>query len=240
MRKVSPGAGPRGARRVGVGAGGGAMAATDSGGPGRTVAAQVSLPVPAPRHRPGRQLRMARRRGATVLRSQPVLRLRHALWLWLAAGAVCAQDITLQASVDRTTVRENESFTLYPGRTGPGSWRARCVDARHRLRGPAAQPKTPAFQMVGGRTSQITEWRFQLMPRRSGSFTLPPMGTGRYAFQPRRGAGVARPRQRRPRRYLPGGRNFPGNRLRSIPGHLHAAAVSRGKHGAFELDAPGT
>ena len=108
------------------------------------------------------------------MRSQPVLRLRHALWLWLAAGAVCAQDITLQASVDRTTVRENESFTYILAVQGQArgepdaSMLATDFEVLQRSR-------NTSIQMVGGRTSQITEWRFQLMPRRSGSFTLPPM-----------------------------------------------------------------
>ena len=108
------------------------------------------------------------------MRSQPVLRLRHALWLWLAAGAVCAQDITLQASADRTTVRENESFTYILAVQGQArgepdaSMLATDFEVLQRSR-------NTSIQMVGGRTSQITEWRFQLMPRRSGSFTLPPM-----------------------------------------------------------------
>ena len=108
------------------------------------------------------------------MRSRPLVRRRHALWLLLAAGAVCAQNVTLQASVDRTTIRENESFTYVLAVQGQarGEPDASTLATDFEV---LQRSRNTSIQMVGGRTSQITEWRFQLMPRRAGSFTLPPM-----------------------------------------------------------------
>ncbi len=85
-----------------------------------------------------------------------------------------AQDISLQASVDRTAVQENESFT-YILRV-QGSTRAEPdltplaadFDILQRSR-------NTSIQMTGGRTMQMTEWTLQLMARQAGTFTLPPI-----------------------------------------------------------------
>lgn len=95
--------------------------------------------------------------------------------LLLAATCVAgAQDVTLRASVDRSTVRENESFTYVLSVEGQVrdepdvSLLAADFEVLQRSR-------NTSIQMLGGRTSQITEWRYQLMPTGSGSFTLPPV-----------------------------------------------------------------
>lgn len=95
--------------------------------------------------------------------------------LLLAATCVAgAQDVTLRASVDRSTVRENESFTYVLSVEGQVrdepdvSLLAADFEVLQRSR-------NTSIQMLGGRTSQITEWRYQLMPSGPGSFTLPPV-----------------------------------------------------------------
>ncbi len=95
--------------------------------------------------------------------------------LFLAvAGAVWAQDVVLRAAVDRTTIRENESFTYVLSVQGQVrdepdiSMLTADFEVLQRSR-------NTSIQMLGGRTSQITEWRYQLMPTGAGSFTLPPV-----------------------------------------------------------------
>jgi len=91
-----------------------------------------------------------------------------------AAIAAGAQELTLTASVDRSSVRENESFTYV-------------LRAQGQVRGePDLTPlaadfdilqrsRSTSIQMAGGQTSQVTEWLLQLMPDRPGQFTLPPV-----------------------------------------------------------------
>ncbi|MFL2554725.1 MAG: BatD family protein [Candidatus Rariloculaceae bacterium] len=94
--------------------------------------------------------------------------------LVFSVSVTVAQDISLEASVDRTVVQENESFT-YILRVH-GSTRAEPdlvplatdFDILQRSR-------NTSIQMTGGRTVQMTEWTLRLMPRQSGSFTLPPI-----------------------------------------------------------------
>lgn len=101
-------------------------------------------------------------------------RSRWALWLLAAAGIAGAQDVTLRASVDRSTIRENESFTYVLSVEGrvrdepDVSLLATGFEVLQRSR-------NTSIQMLAGRTSQITEWRYQLMPAGPGSFTLPPV-----------------------------------------------------------------
>ncbi len=100
--------------------------------------------------------------------------------LMLLLGVVCAgwtlgaaaQDVSLRASVDRSTVRENESFTYV-------------LRAQGQVRGqPDFQPlaadfrvlqssRNTSIQMAGGQTTTVTEWLLQLMPMGPGDFTLP-------------------------------------------------------------------
>ena len=101
-------------------------------------------------------------------------RARRALWLLVAAGVAGAQDVVLRASVDRSTIRENESFTYVLSVEGQVrdepdvSLLATDFEVLQRSR-------NTSIQMLGGRTSQITEWRYQLMPTGPGSFMLPPV-----------------------------------------------------------------
>ncbi len=92
----------------------------------------------------------------------------------LLLSNVAAQDLLLRASVDRSAVRENESFTyilrvLGSTRDEPDlSPLAADFDILQRSR-------NTSIQMAGGRTTQTTDWNLQLMPRQPGGFTLPPI-----------------------------------------------------------------
>ena len=91
----------------------------------------------------------------------------------LAAGAL-AQDVALRASVDRSTVRENESVAYILAVQGQVR-----VEPDFSLLSTdfeiLQRSRNTSIQMAGGRTTQVTEWRLQLMPRRAGAFTLPPV-----------------------------------------------------------------
>ena len=101
-------------------------------------------------------------------------RILLAILLLAAAGVAGAQDVVLRASVDRSTIRENESFTYVLSVEGQVrdepdvSLLATDFEVLQRSR-------NTSIQMLGGRTSQITEWRYQLIPTGPGSFTLPPV-----------------------------------------------------------------
>jgi hypothetical protein len=98
------------------------------------------------------------------------------LWLILLSlvcGGLAAQEASVEASVDRATIRENESFTY-------------TVRVEGSVRGdPSVNGLTDNFdilnrstntriQIINGRTEQIAEWQYQLMPRAAGTYVLPP------------------------------------------------------------------
>ena len=95
-------------------------------------------------------------------------------WLLAAAGVVCAQDVVLRASVDRSTIRENESFTYVLAVQGQvrDEPDVSLLTADFEV---LQRSRNTSIQMLVGRTSQITEWRYQLMPRGPGTFTLAPV-----------------------------------------------------------------
>ena len=85
-----------------------------------------------------------------------------------------AQEVQLRASTDRTTVSENESFTyilLMQGR-GTGEPDLAPLSGEFDV---LQRSRNTSIQMAGGQTTQLTEWRVQLMPRAAGSFTIPPL-----------------------------------------------------------------
>jgi hypothetical protein len=99
------------------------------------------------------------------------------------AAIVCAQEpqeLTVSAGVDRAQVRENESFTY-------------SVRAEGRVRGEPdvsvleqdfdilTRTSNTRIQIVNGQTQQVAEWVYQLMPKRAGQFTLPPVEVGGMA-----------------------------------------------------------
>ena len=95
----------------------------------------------------------------------------------LALSAVAAQELSLRASIDRPIVQENESFIYVLRAVGP-------VRDEPDLTPLAAEfdvlqnSRQSSFQIAGGRTTQTFEWQVQLMPRQTGSFTLPPIVIG--------------------------------------------------------------
>ncbi len=96
----------------------------------------------------------------------------------LAAGSLSlhAQE-PVQASVDRTTVRINESFTFV-------------LRAEGAIRGePETAPLAAQFDIlnamssrrigiVNARAAEVNEWQYQLMPKSAGDFTIPPLRIG--------------------------------------------------------------
>ncbi len=93
-----------------------------------------------------------------------------------AVPAARAQD-PVQASVDRATVRDNESFTLVLRAGG-------AVRGEPEL-GPLAVQfdvlSTASSRRIGianGRASEVFEWQFQLMPKAAGDFTIPSLRVG--------------------------------------------------------------
>ena len=92
----------------------------------------------------------------------------------LVMSVAWAQEVQLRASTDRTTVSENESFTyilLMQGR-GTGEPDLAPLSGEFDV---LQRSRNTSIQMAGGQTTQLTEWRVQLMPRAAGSFTIPPL-----------------------------------------------------------------
>ncbi len=95
----------------------------------------------------------------------------------LGCASALAQDATLEAEVDRTTVRENESFTYSLRAEGRvrGEPDASLLEQQFDL---LSRSSNSRIQIVNGRTEQVVEWIFQLMPREPGEFTVPPLEVG--------------------------------------------------------------
>jgi hypothetical protein len=99
-----------------------------------------------------------------------------ALAILTGALSVQAQD-PVQASVDRASVRTNESFTFVLRAEGP-------------VRGePETQPLAAQFDIlnamssrrigiVNARATEVNEWQYQLMPKSAGDFTIPALRVG--------------------------------------------------------------
>ena len=99
------------------------------------------------------------------------------LMLGPLAQAQAQAQAPVQATVDRAVVRDNESFTLV-------------LRAEGAVRGePEDAPLAAQFDIlnrsssrrvgiVNGRTSEVSEWQYQLMPKAAGEFTIPPLRVG--------------------------------------------------------------
>jgi hypothetical protein len=88
-----------------------------------------------------------------------------------------AQQPSVRASVDRSTVHENESFTYVLHAEGQvhGQPDVSPLEGDFEV---LDQSSTTRLQIMNGKASQIAEWSFQLMPRKSGRFTLPSINLG--------------------------------------------------------------
>lgn len=96
--------------------------------------------------------------------------------LTLTALAV-AQPGRLTASVDRPSIRVNESFTYILRVEGSlaGQPDLSALAADFDI---VQTRSSQSIQIVGGRTSQVAEWTVELMPRREGRFEMPPVELG--------------------------------------------------------------
>ena len=91
-----------------------------------------------------------------------------------------AQDWAVDASVDRATVRQNESFT-YTLRV-EGSFRGEPNDAALRASFDVLNVGTSTrIQIVGGQTEQVAIWQYQLMAPAPGTVTIPSIDVGGVA-----------------------------------------------------------
>jgi hypothetical protein len=94
------------------------------------------------------------------------------LTLFCQSMAALGQDATVVASVDRESIRANESFTYVLRAEGRFSGRpdlsplAREFDV---LRSGSSS----SIEIVNGQTAQVAQWTVELMPRSAGSFELP-------------------------------------------------------------------
>lgn len=106
---------------------------------------------------------------------RPYFSIKHlvlASLLWLTATAVVAQ--TLTATVDRTQLGKGETLELrikYDGQTtGEPDFSPLRIDFEV-----LSQSQKNHFSILNGRTVSHTEWRIQLLPRATGSLTIPPL-----------------------------------------------------------------
>jgi hypothetical protein len=103
--------------------------------------------------------------------------LATVLALGFAALAVAQQAPALNASVDRPVVRDGESFTYVL--RADGAVRGEPDDAALTREFDVIQRSSSSrVQILNGQTSQVTEWQFQLMAKKSGEFTIPSVHVG--------------------------------------------------------------
>jgi hypothetical protein len=97
---------------------------------------------------------------------------------WLAVASVAHAQDPVQASVDRAVVRDNESFTYVLRAEGAVRGEpeiAPLVEQFDVLRPPTTSRR---IGIVNGRTSEVNEWQFELMPKTPGEFTIPALRVG--------------------------------------------------------------
>jgi hypothetical protein len=107
--------------------------------------------------------------------------VRHAfaalLLVVLGAAAAHAQQASLQATVDRPVIHDNESFT-YTIRA-EGSVRGEPeLGALKQQFDVLASSSEKRIGIVNGRASEVTTWTFELMPKKAGEFTIPQVRVG--------------------------------------------------------------
>ncbi|HEY8518478.1 MAG TPA: BatD family protein [Gammaproteobacteria bacterium] len=106
-----------------------------------------------------------------------------ALALLVVAGLARAQDVVLEASVDRPTIYENESFTYIVRVEGALSGEPDASPLERQF-DVLSRASSSRVQIVNGRASQVAEWTYQLMPKGTGEFTLPPLRVGNRMTNP--------------------------------------------------------
>ena len=102
-----------------------------------------------------------------------------------AVGTLHAQDSVLQAAVDRSTIRDNESFTYTIRAEGPVRDEPEVAPLEKQF-DVLGRQSSSRIQILNGQTSQVTEWQYQLMPKPDvrGEVTLPPVRVGNVLTRP--------------------------------------------------------
>ena len=95
----------------------------------------------------------------------------------LGAAAAHAQQASIEATVDRPVIHDNESFT-YTIRA-EGSVRGEPeLGALKQQFDVLASSSGKRIGIVNGRASEVTTWTFELMPKKAGEFTIPQVRVG--------------------------------------------------------------
>jgi BatD DUF11 like domain len=92
----------------------------------------------------------------------------------LAGPQARAQNISVRASVDRASIRENESFTFSLRVEGPVRDEPDVTPLERDFDILSTSTST-RIQIVNGQTQQIAEWQYQLIPNRAGTIEIPPI-----------------------------------------------------------------
>ena len=99
------------------------------------------------------------------------------LLLVVGAAAAQSQQASIEASVDRPVIHDNESFT-YTIRA-EGSVRGEPeLGALKQQFDVLASSSEKRIGIVNGRASEVTTWIFELMPKKAGEFTIPQVRVG--------------------------------------------------------------
>ena len=97
--------------------------------------------------------------------------------LLVVLGAAAHAQATLEASVDRPVIHDNESFT-YTIRA-EGSVRGEPeLGAVKQMFDVLASSSEKRIGIVNGRASEVTTWTFELMPKKAGEFAIPQVRVG--------------------------------------------------------------
>ena len=109
-------------------------------------------------------------------RRRVVAAVLAAFALLAGAPSVLAQD-PVQASVDRASVRTNESFTFVLRAEGPvrGEPETAPLAAQFDILNATSSRR---MTIVNARAAEVNEWQYQLMPKSAGDFTIPSLRLG--------------------------------------------------------------
>jgi len=95
----------------------------------------------------------------------------------LGASASAAQQATIDASVDRPAIHDNESFTYTIRAEGSVRGEPELGSIKQQF-DVLASSSEKRIGIINGRTSEVTTWTYELMPKNAGEFTLPQVRVG--------------------------------------------------------------
>ena len=120
-----------------------------------------------------------------TLRSRAAAVVLAAFALRSLVGAASLQaQVPVQASVDRSTVRVNESFTFVlraEGTTGGEEPQTAPLAQQFDILNAMSSRR---IGIVNARAAEVNEWQYQLMPKTAGEFTIPPLRIGNRQSNP--------------------------------------------------------